>query len=140
MFGIAFNRVYKVEASEDIVQEAGLRLMQQRTMPDDERGLAYTVASHSASEYIEREHRHCRDSRKTEPLDTANPAHHPPAPSAEREAMARLELLELAKTMPGEVVLSAQGYTLREISDLLGVPKQTAWERIGRWRRENKER
>lgn len=85
MFGVAFNHVHNRDDAEDIVQNASIRLIQQRTTPEpkDRRGLAYTLADHSAHEFMDATRAKCRDVRQTDRLDLSNTAHHPLAQSAE---------------------------------------------------------
>lgn len=167
MFGVALGRTRCPEDAEDVVQEAGILLMRQRTEPADERALAYT-----AVDYSERNLRQQRAARRRggagqagrgdrrpplehppviESLDRLDAnvgaicghgegpepdesRHHPRVPSAEAEALVRMELAEVVEEAPVEVRMVAMGYTLAEVGRMTGQKDKAVAARVERWR------
>lgn len=135
MFGVAFNHARKPQDAEDIVQNAGARMVSQRQEPADERGLVYTLVNHEAHGFLDYKKAERRDERKTVPLDPSNPTHHRLVPSAEQTALQQMEIREadpLAR-------LNGAGYTVREIAEATGMNPHTVSSHIDRWRKKKLE-
>lgn len=132
MFGVAYSRLRCREDAEDAVQDAAVMMLRQRSYPNDRRALAYTMVDYAARALMQRERY-----RRHERLDVAVLDRQRTAPSAEREALAAVELQELAERAPRAVQLVGMGYTLREISEITGAKPKALASVVSRWRRRN---
>lgn len=135
MFGVAFNHVLCPEDAEDIVQNAGMRMLSQREVPEDERGFAYTIVDHEAHDYLDKESAVKRDRRRTEPWDSDNPLHHPVAPSAEEVALRRIELASIVEQASPLLLMHAVGFTDAELSGMTSLHVDTVDSRISKERK-----
>lgn len=139
MLKLAYGHTRSVPEAQEVVQECSLRMLNSQSeanLPD--RSIAYKVAEQSSHKFLQSLRAECRDYRKIEPLDLENPHHHPTVPSAEDEALKKMELEEALKTTPWEVRMAAYGYSLREISRLTKLPEQTIYYRVWSWRQRQK--
>lgn len=138
MFAIAHQRLGNRDDAEDAVQDAAILLLRQRTEPEDERGLAYTMIRYSVSALFDK--RHVNKKYFTQMDLVGKDYIHPRqiVPSAERAAIARMLVSTLASTAPTAVLLSGSGHTMTEITGLLGINYQTLWAQVAAWRRTNR--
>jgi DNA-directed RNA polymerase specialized sigma24 family protein len=126
MFGVAYSRLRDRDDAEDAVQVASMTLMRQRSLPEDARAAAYTAVDYASRDLLRRRARE-NDRYSRLGID----AHDHPVPSAERAAMARIEVEETARTCP-EAVLIGMGYRVNEVAQRMGITVRTVYNRLAR--------
>ena len=147
MYGVAYSRCGHHQDAEDVVQDAAIVLLKQETTSGDERAIAWTATDYALKDRWQRESAKARggtgqarpdrqtDERvSTRSLDGVRVGSLPVVASAERTALARMELAALLETAPLEARLAAAGYTLREIGEATSTPPQTVYSRVTKWR------
>lgn len=150
MYSIALSRCHRHEDAEDAVQDAAIVLLKQEATSGDERGIAWTATDYALKDRWQRAAAKARGGTgqmrpgrqagervNTEPLDGLRAGQVPVVASAERTALARMELAALFETAPLEARLAAAGYTLREIGELTATSLQTVYSRVMKWRASN---
>lgn len=134
MFGVALNHVHYKDTAEDVVQEAALILLRQRKVPDDERGLAYTMANYASHSVLDYQRAGNRDIRKTDDIEEPQQISESlTSPSAETCAIKQIELEDAIRIAPQAVVFNALGYTAREISEASGKKQKAIESKIRRF-------
>ena len=150
MYGVAYSRCGHRQDAEDVVQDAAIVLLKQETTSGDERGIAWTVTDYALKDRRQRESAKARggtgqtrpdrqtDERvSTRSLDGIRAERLPAVASAERTALARMELSAVLEAAPLEARLAAAGYTHREIGEATSTPPQTVYSRVMKWRASN---
>jgi DNA-directed RNA polymerase specialized sigma24 family protein len=130
MFGVAYGRLRNRDSAEDAVQDAALILMRQRLLSGDGRAVAYTAVDYATRAIVDRERYRMHSRLDVEEVDGIHCV-----PSAERVAMARIDLEGVARACP-PAVMAGMGYRVGEIAAAMGVSASALYSRIERWRAE----
>lgn len=130
MFGVAFNHTLCPEDAEDVVQNAGMRMLSQQCVPQDERGFAYTLVDHEAHDYLDQASAAKRDRSRTDSWNPDNPLHHPVAPSAEDVALRNIDLASILGNVSPLLLMHAAGFTDTELSEKMSLHIDTVDSRI----------